>query len=237
MEAGPDDLRRHYEDLETEELLHLYRRGGLTASALVVLKAVLDTREPGWEQRDERWLRSDFDSFLREAATLSLPDEFGNFVEPLFLPAGQAPAGMEIEAAESRIGAPLPRGYKQFLRVLGPGCWCRANAVSAPADVFAFDRSAGEMKGFVAIVENVQGVGDYLAFNPADPQLAGERPVYYCSHDPYGHAKVADSFEAWARECAAAARSERDFYRPFEEVVDARSRGPVARKRWWHFWR
>ncbi|HWM91547.1 MAG TPA: SMI1/KNR4 family protein [Thermoanaerobaculia bacterium] len=239
MEVGQDDLRRRYRDLETFELLHLHRRGGLTGSAIAVLKEVLDSREPGWEHRDDRWLRSDFESFLREADTLSIPDEFGNLVEPLFLPAGQAPDEMEIRAAEERIGAPLPQGYKLFLRVLGPGCWCRANEISAPADVFVFDESTWEMKGFVAIVENVQGVGDYLAFNPADPQVEGDRPVYYCAHDPYGYARVADSFEIWARECAAAARQEQDFYQQFDEVVSAKSRELEAKepKRWWHFWR
>jgi hypothetical protein len=46
---GSDDLRRHYQDLQTHELLHLYRAGGFTDSALEALKEVLDSREPGWE--------------------------------------------------------------------------------------------------------------------------------------------------------------------------------------------
>lgn len=174
---------------------------------------------------------------------MRIPDETGDLVEPLFVPVGQPPGEMEIEAAEDRIGVPLPQGYKLFLRVLGPGCWCRANEISAPDDVFAFDEGTWEMNGFVAIVQNVQGVGDHLAFNPADLQVAGERPVYYCSHDPFGYAKVADSFEAWARDCAAAARNEQDFYQRFDEAVAAKwqeydaveqARKP---KRWWQFWR
>jgi hypothetical protein len=250
MDIGQDDIRRRYQDLETHELVHIYRTGtdGLTDSALAILKEVIETREPGWEQLDHRWLRSDFESFLPEAATLSIPDEFGNFVEPLFVPTGQTVGEAEIQAAEDRIGVTLPRGYKQFLRVLGPGCWCRANEVSAPEDVFAFDEDTWELNGFVSIVQNVEGVGDHLAFNPADPEVEGERPVYYCAHDPFGYVRVAGSFESWARECAAATRKEQDFYVQFDEAVYAKAREydewkeknqamePESRN-WWQFWK
>lgn len=245
MEVDPDELRRRYRDLETDELLHLYRGGGLTGPANAALKELLDSREPGWEHRDDRWLRSDFESFLREAATMKIPDDLGHFEDPLFLPAGPAVEETEIQKAEDRIGTPLPESYKLFLRVLGPGCWCRANEISAPAGVEAFTEDNWGIGGFLAIVENVQGVGDYLAFNPADPLVEGERPVYYCSHDPYGYVKAADSFDLWARECAAAARRGEDFYQQFDEAVYASwmeydrtmKAAKASTKSWWQFWR
>jgi hypothetical protein len=248
MEVGPDDLRRSYRDLETDELLHLYRTGGLTGSAIAVLKEALDSREPGWEHRDDRWLQSDFESFLREAATLKIPDELGHFEDPLFVPAGPPVGEKEIQDAERRIGTPLPRSYKLFLQVLGPGCWCRANDIPTPAGVEAFAEGTWGVEGFFAIVDNVQGLGEFLAFNPADPEIDGERPVYYFSHDPYGYAKVADSFETWARECAAATRQGEDFYQQFDEAVHAKwieydkamkaMKAPEATsKKWWQLWR
>lgn len=242
MESNREDLRRRYQALETPELLQLYREGGFTDSAKAILEEILGTRDFEWEHRDDGWLRLDFESFLRHAATLNLPDEYGDLVEPLFVPIGQPVGEMEIRAAEERIGMPLPQGYKVFLRALGPGCWCRANEVSAPDDVFAFDEPGWELNGFISIVQNVGGVGDHLAFNPADPPVDGDRPMYYCAHDPFGYAQVADSFETWARECAAASRKGEDFYVQFDDAVYAKwkeydARQPKKDKAWWQFWR
>ena len=57
----------------------------------------------------------------------------------------------------------------------------------------------------MALVENADGVvGDRIAVNPTDPPIDGERPVYFVGHDPTSVVRVADSFEAWVRESAAA---------------------------------
>jgi len=239
MPANPNDLRRRYQALETPELLDLHRGGGLTEEARAILEEILDTRGLGWQQRDDWWLQLDFESFLRHAATLNLPDEYGDLVDPLFVPTGQPVDDAEIQAAEDRIGTPLPKGYKLFLKVMGPGCWCRANDVAALDDVFAFDEPEWELNGFISIVQNVEGVGDHLAFNPADPQVEGDRAMYYCAHDPRGYARVADSYEIWARECAAALRQGQDFYLQFDDAVYAKWKEYDARqpKKWWQFWR
>lgn len=68
------------------------------------------------------------------------------------------------------------------------------------------------MEGFVPLVHNVRGVGDYVAINPANAEVAGERPVYYCSHDPFGYVEIAASFEEWSRKIAEAQKHGVDLY-------------------------
>jgi len=52
-------------------------------------------------------------------------------------------------------------------------------SVIAPEELHAFDESVGEMCGLIAIAENVDGQGSYVAFNPLDNKL------YFCCHDPF----------------------------------------------------
>lgn len=184
-------------------------------------------------------MRSDFETFLRETSESKIPDEYGDLLGEMFSPADEPATNAEIEDAEHRLGVTLPESFRCFLRVLGPGDWANAGFVSSAEDVDAF-LNCWEMTGFVALVDNVREIGDHLAFNPADPEAGGEHPVYYCAHDPFGYARVADSFEDWARATAEAARSATDFYEPFDDEVWTKWKEFEASrpktKPWWKFW-
>lgn len=172
-------------------------------------------------------MKVDFESLLREAAATKVPDEYGDLLVTPFSVLDRPASESKIEAAERRRGTTLPTSFKLFLQVLGSGNWSGAGCVSAADEVGAFPPGTWEMSGFIAIVQNVRGVGDHLAFNPADPKTAGERPVYYCGHDPLGYARVADSFELWVRATLEAARSGDDFYAPFDDAVSAKWKVPL----------
>src|SRR5207237_4474765 len=88
-------------------------------------------------------------------------------------------------AAETTLGVPLPVSYKTFLRVCGSGQWC-GDYVAAPEDVYRFDEECGDMVGFVALIHNADGIGDFVAMNPREQTDPGEWALYYCSHDPFG---------------------------------------------------
>jgi len=118
-----------------------------------------------------------------------------------------------IETAESDLGVNLPDSYKYFLLRCGSGVWC-GERVARPSELYVFDADCLQMEGFIPLVHNVRGVGDYVAINPADAEAAGERPVYYCSHDPFGYVEIAASFEGWARKIVEARRRGGDLYAP-----------------------
>jgi hypothetical protein len=149
-----------------------------------------------------RLMTEDFDKFLRECLSQG---------KQIFIPDGEPVSAPEIESAESDLGTNLPASYKHFIMRCGSGMWC-GEWVGHPSELYAFDSDCLEMEGFVALVHNVRGVGDHVAINPSDPEVAGERPVYYCSHDPFGCIEVAGSFEEWARKMAEARRDGVDLY-------------------------
>lgn len=147
-------------------------------------------------------MTEDFDNFLRECLSQG---------GQIFAPDGSPVAPSEIESAERSLGVNLPTSYKHFLLRCGSGSWC-GEAVAHPAELYAFNADCLQMEGFVPLVRNVRGVGDYVAINPADAEVTGERPVYYCSHDPFGYVAVAASFEEWARKTTEAQKRGVDFY-------------------------
>jgi hypothetical protein len=141
-----------------------------------------------------------------------------------------------IDAVERRLGVTLPASYKTFLRVFGSGQWC-GEYVAPPDNVYCFDEVFDDMEGFVALVHNVRGVGDYVAMNPREQTGPGEWALYYCSHDPFGFGKIADSFESWAREAVAAFEKNEDLYAKADADVGQTWRSYRARnKKWWQFW-
>ncbi len=147
-------------------------------------------------------MTGEFDIFLRECLSQG---------ERIFVPDGGAISPHDIESAESNLGISLPASYKHFLLQCGSGTWC-GEWVAHPSELFAFGSDCLAMEGFVPLVHNVRGVGDYVAINPADAEVAGERPVYYCSHDPFGHVEIAASFEEWSRKMAESRRDGVDLY-------------------------
>ena len=149
-------------------------------------------------------MTEEFDKFLGECLSQGAQ---------IFAPDGGSVAASDIESAESSIGVALPASYKRFLLRCGSGTWC-GERVAHPSELYAFDSDCLQMEGFIPLVQNVRGVGDYVAINPADAEIAGERPVYYCSHDPLGYVEIASSFEEWARKVAEAQRRGVDLYEP-----------------------
>ena len=157
---------------------------------------------------------------------------------PVFIPEGPAVSKTDLNSVETSLGVQLPPSYIAFVTTLGPGLWC-GEAVKPPSALYAFDSDCEEMEGFIALVENVQGIGDHLAFDPADPPVSGERPLYYCGHDPFGCARTSDSFAAWTSESFQAFLADESPYAAAEAVIaqtPSRALRPGA-KRWWQFWR
>ncbi len=89
----------------------------------------------------------------------------------------------EIEMAENDFGVNLPDSYKHFLLHYGSGVWCD-EPIAHLRELYDLDSDNLEMEGFIVLVQNVRGVGDLIAINPKDTEVVGEKPVYYCSHDP-----------------------------------------------------
>lgn len=176
--------------------------------------------------------------------------EFEAFVRglppDLFEPGGEAAdfaRGVEVPLAV------FPDSYRAFVSIAGPGRWRNDSGfVMTPGESYAFDHDGWEANGLVALVENADGVGDYIAVNPGDPLVDGERPVYYVGHDPTSVVRAADSFEEWVRESARtparwghryrhldeARSASYARYREWEREQKRAARGP---KRWWKFWR
>jgi hypothetical protein len=143
----------------------------------------------------------------------------------------------QIAAAEIRLGVPLPISYKTFLRVCGSGQWC-GDYVAAPDDIYAFDEDCGDMEGFVALIHNVGGAGNFVAMNPREQTTPGEWALYYCSHDPFGFGKIADSFESWARAAVTALEQNEDLYgRAAADVEETWRSFRAKTKKPWQFWR
>jgi hypothetical protein len=142
-----------------------------------------------------------------------------------------------MNATNEPLGVPLPASYETFIKVCGPGRWCGV-VVAAPEDLYPFDDNCGEMEGLIGLVYNVRGVGDFVAMNPNEQTGPGEWAMFYCSHDPLGCVRMADSFESWAREAVAAVESHVDLYaKAADEAGQAFHRGMRAKLRsWWRFW-
>jgi len=171
------------------------------------------------------------------------------------LPAGSFVAEGTLVSAADLAKVPdvphglLPDSYRLFVSIIGPGYWVNdSGTVMSPSALHGLDSDCWEMAGFVALAGNAAGVGDYIAVNPADPSMEGERPVYYCGHDPFGYARAADSFEGWVREAAQASlaherryrhldKARDESYRRYLEFEKRRRAEQRGSKRWWQLWR
>lgn len=153
----------------------------------------------------------------------------------LFVPASGVVDEDDICKAEERLKCKLPAGYGEFVRVLGSGTWAQAD-ITTPSALYAFDESVGvEMQGFIPLAENVDGCGNSVAFSCLDEKL------YFCNHDPFGFAHIANSFEEfiqtiaerWLRDTRSGTRL---FY---ESLPDFKEVSPPQQERkssWWKFW-
>ena len=142
-----------------------------------------------------------------------------------------------IATAERQLGLALPASYKTFLRVCGSGLWC-GDYVAPPEGVYPFDEDCGDMEGFLALVHNVRGAGNFVSMNPREQTAAGEWALYYCSHDPFGFGRIADSFESWTRGTLAAFEANESLYdKAADDVERTWRRFRAQSKKRWQFWK
>lgn len=158
--------------------------------------------------------------------------------------ADNQPVSIEaIRTAEKKLGCKLPRDYCDFMQTVGPGLWA-GMAILAPENCFTLDVDCAEMADFVVLACNVNGCGDYLAFNP---RVAYK--VYFCGHDPFGYAEAGVGLELVIRATTLAVLVQpqtgvREFFAglsDFHEVdPDATEKPASGRsaggKPWWQFW-
>jgi hypothetical protein len=156
----------------------------------------------------------------------------------VFVPDGETVSESDIKKVESDLGVSLPRSYRQFLLTCGPGLWCD-DYIPHPRNLYAFDEDCWEIAGFVPLIHNVLGCGDHVAINPSEPDQDGERPLYYCTHDPFGYAQVATSFEEWCRKAVDVQGTDATVYDDVGDEVRAKWKEYLASqpKKWWQFWR
>jgi hypothetical protein len=153
----------------------------------------------------------------------------------LFVPAANVINDGDAPNTELRLTCNLPVGYKEFVCTLGSGAWAQSDII-APVDLYAFDKSVGdEMRGWIPLAENVDGCGNSVAFNCLDEKL------YFCNHDPFGFAPVANSFEEyiqtiadrWLRDTRSGTRLYYDSLPDFKEVIPPQAE---TKSSWWKFW-
>lgn len=155
------------------------------------------------------------------------------------LPQKTAATEAQLVACEERLGIKLPQGYRLFMQTIGPGIWALAG-VAHPDNIYAFDADCGEMEGFVSLAFNVDGCGNSIGINPKSE----EPTIYYFCHDPFGYAKLADSFEEWVRAIADCQLKNPtngtelyyDSVGRFTEVNLPGADKKAGGKPWWQFW-
>ena len=110
-------------------------------------------------------MTENFDKFLTECLSQT---------EKVFVAESDPVSLSEIEVAENSLGIKLPDSYRHFLRRCGSGTWYN-ECISHPTNLYDFDTDCLDMEGFIALVQNVRGVGDFIAFNPKDLEVSGVR--------------------------------------------------------------
>jgi len=143
-----------------------------------------------------------------------------------------------ITEAENRLGCTLPAGYRAFMETLGPGIWADAG-IPHPDSLYAFEEEVGEMCGFIPLGYNVDGCGNYAAFNPAGDN---SDLIYFCCHDPFGFVVASNSFEEWIQTIATKKLNDPkhglgSFYDSlcsFQEISPPKVN---TGRSWWQFWK
>jgi hypothetical protein len=178
-------------------------------------------------------LDTDFEQFL-QAKKISIVGK-----KPLFEPLPSNPISeADVEQTEATLQCRLPNGFRTFLKTVGSGIW--ADAVFSLEEVYAFDEAVGEMCGFIALGINVNGCGDYVAFNPKEQTGT----IYFCCHDPFGYAVAGASFESYIvalTQFTEQNRKSSEFYyklEPFHEIEPPFLQAKRdANRPWWQFWK
>jgi hypothetical protein len=145
---------------------------------------------------------------------------------------------IDIRLAESQLGVRFSESHRDFLKEVGAGQGAVVGWwILAPGECYAFDDETGRGKGCIAIAQDI--CGNYLAFDPSEEGLSGERAIYYFCHDPSGYARLAPSFDEFLAD-AALRQFKEEFVSdlPGNFVYEA----PAKQKeqpnaKWWAFWR
>lgn len=100
----------------------------------------------------------------------------------------------EILFAEERLGVQLPASYKLFLQHLGWGLWSYAT-IPHPAQLQPIGADFPELRGYIALFQDVLGAGDGIYFASQNILTEGESPLYYFDAAGNQLLWVADSFD------------------------------------------
>lgn len=132
----------------------------------------------------------DIEAFVKSLESLELSGADGRKLA--FAPGERPPANVWDGIAQ-KLHTPLPPAFKRFHELAGDADFFGTVMVS-PGDLYRFGEDHWEMEGFIAFAQDAQG--DFFAFKP----LRGgddEHPIYKCTLDPLGYAKVCDLFDQW----------------------------------------
>ncbi len=146
-----------------------------------------------------------------------------------------------LQQVMSRYDLTLPESYIEFLSYAGAADYFGARFLP-PHSLFVLDETNWEMHGLVPFAAD--SLGNFFAFNPKAGRT--EYAVYKCSHDPFGYAHLADSFDIWIKlhyifiEKIATGR--KSFNHPYfaaeQEIFEnyKRYKKSLPRK-WWQVWK
>jgi hypothetical protein len=164
-------------------------------------------------------------------AIRSATDKKGRSLFAPLLPCSES----ELHEAEVRLHVAFPESFREFLKQFGAGNEAAVGWwIHSPRECYVFDNGLG--KGCIALAQDV--CGNYLAFDPSEPESSGERPIHYFCHDPYGHARIAISFDKFLSD-AIAQRLMDEFVAdiPANFVYETLEPEKEQRNAWWAFWR
>jgi hypothetical protein len=144
----------------------------------------------------------------------------------------------EVRKAEVTLGVRFPDSFSEFLKQFGAGKEAAVGWwIHAPSECYAFDLENGRARGCIALAQDV--CGNYLAFDPSEPESSGERPIYYFCHDPFGHARIASSFGEFLAD-AAKQKLKDEFVADIPANFVYETPEPIKERsnaKWWAFWR
>jgi hypothetical protein len=136
-----------------------------------------------------------------------------------------------LSSVSAKLGVRIPDAYQAFLLDYGAGDMNDSLRFLAPDELYLFSNDS-PMNGFLAIATD--DLGNYLAFDPSLIGLSEESAVYYCCHDPFGHAKLAASFDDFI---AQLTKLGFDYAALTNDPVDFQEfKSPQAKRAWWKFW-
>lgn len=145
-----------------------------------------------------------------------------------------------IQSLEGKFNIQLPQSYVDFILYAGAAEYFGVRFLPVHS-LFVLDHTNWEMQGFVPFA--VDSFSNFFAFDPNES--SHEYIVCKCSHDPFGYAQIADSFDVWLKLHYIFIEKLMDgkaFDHPYFDAEDEiaannrRYRKSLPRK-WWEVWK